>query len=249
MLRNEKAEEMLAAREPLTEPQRTLVAEYYPKLRTAVKTWVGQRRWSLELDELVAEGCLGVINAARSYDPSRGVKFSTYASRFAIGRCIDFVRRRAQEVPHIQVEDAWLDPTLVYKPAEPIEFKVTELLGCLEQRTSEVARLRLVEDLTLKEIGRVMGFHETVACRLFIEARKKLRDELLKRGIQGEIGAIPPSSLDGEFQHGLNSTYSFRGCRCQPCRDAHLTAGRLYAERKNRKRRMDRAKARELVPA
>ena len=42
------------------------------------------------LDDLVQEGCIGLINAARAYEPDKGYEFSTYASKCVRGRIMNF---------------------------------------------------------------------------------------------------------------------------------------------------------------
>jgi len=37
------------------------------------------------MDDLFQEGCIGLIKALESYNPERGIKFSTYAVPFMLG--------------------------------------------------------------------------------------------------------------------------------------------------------------------
>ena len=46
----------------------------------AIKVACEHRSLGLPLGDLVNEGCLGLIEAAKRYDPTRGVKFVTYAA-------------------------------------------------------------------------------------------------------------------------------------------------------------------------
>lgn len=46
----------------------------------AIKVACEHRNLGLPLGDLINEGCLGLIEAARRYDPTRGVKFVTYAA-------------------------------------------------------------------------------------------------------------------------------------------------------------------------
>lgn len=53
-------------------------------------------RWhpSIDIDELIQEGRIGLWDALRGFDPRRGFRFSTYASRAIIRRMIRLVRLR-----------------------------------------------------------------------------------------------------------------------------------------------------------
>ncbi|CAO3433019.1 RNA polymerase factor sigma-32 [Azospirillum doebereinerae] len=48
-------------------------------LRLAVKVAKDHRRYGLPLSDLIAEGNIGLMRAARKFDPDRGYRFSTYA--------------------------------------------------------------------------------------------------------------------------------------------------------------------------
>lgn len=48
--------------------------------------------WTVDLGDLIHTGILGLIDAARKYDPNRGVKFSTYASLRIKGAIMDELR-------------------------------------------------------------------------------------------------------------------------------------------------------------
>ena len=47
----------------------------------------------VDLDDLVSAGSMGLINAVTSFDPSRGLAFSTYAAPRIRGAILDDLRR------------------------------------------------------------------------------------------------------------------------------------------------------------
>jgi RNA polymerase primary sigma factor len=49
-------------------------------LRLVIKIASGYSKCGLELDDMVSEGNIGLMEAAKRYDPNRGTKFSTYAA-------------------------------------------------------------------------------------------------------------------------------------------------------------------------
>ena len=54
------------------------------------------RHLHLEQEELVAEGNVGLVKAARRFDASRGVPFQAFAAPFVRGAIADTVRNRAR---------------------------------------------------------------------------------------------------------------------------------------------------------
>jgi RNA polymerase sigma factor (sigma-70 family) len=91
---------MTIATEGLSPEQAALVAANRG-LAAAIAARCHGRLRALDLDDLIQEGHVGLIGAARSYDASTGVSFGTYATywvRGAIGRAIaraSRVRERA----------------------------------------------------------------------------------------------------------------------------------------------------------
>src|SRR5690606_31033251 len=47
-----------------------------------------------ELEELISSGAMGLLNAVESFDPDRGVAFSTYAAQRIRGAILDDLRSR-----------------------------------------------------------------------------------------------------------------------------------------------------------
>jgi RNA polymerase sigma factor (sigma-70 family) len=62
---------------------------------------------ALDYDDLYGEGCMGLIKASEMFDPSRGIKFSTYACRYIAGFILRSIRRKGFiHVPHHVVDVA-----------------------------------------------------------------------------------------------------------------------------------------------
>jgi RNA polymerase sigma factor for flagellar operon FliA len=73
----------------------------------------------VELDDLMSSGTLGLVRALESFDPARGVAFSTYAMRRIHGAILDELRsrdwmtratrNRARQLAHVVSElESWL---------------------------------------------------------------------------------------------------------------------------------------------
>lgn len=68
--------------EPLTETQRELVQDHLHLVRRHVQRYARRTRRPTrerEIEDLYQEGCLGLIQAARTYDPASGIPFQSYA--------------------------------------------------------------------------------------------------------------------------------------------------------------------------
>ncbi len=69
-----------------------LVLSHLPLVRFLVGRMANQLPSHVDQDELVSAACLGLIQAARRFDPARGVKFKTFAEQHIKGTIIDELR-------------------------------------------------------------------------------------------------------------------------------------------------------------
>lgn len=121
-------------------------------LRLVVKIAMDhQRHWSKNLLDLIQEGNLGLLQAARKFDPSRGVKFSYYASFWIKAYMLKFImdnsklvkigttqRQRklffnlAREKARLMAEGFAPEPKLVAERLDVREEEVIEMTQRLE---------------------------------------------------------------------------------------------------------------------
>ena len=87
----------------------------------------------VELDELISSGSMGLVNAVESYDPERGVAFSTYAAQRIRGAILDDLRSRdpvsraaRQKLRALEMARESLSGTLERPPAD---HELAERLG------------------------------------------------------------------------------------------------------------------------
>lgn len=228
----------------------TLMLAHEPFVRKMVRRWGGNRL----PDDLMAEGRLGLVLAARKFDTAKGVRFNTYAawwvrnrvSRYAlatrrivappgerarrdllrnIGRktkalraelgrepTTEEVAERAgvtvEDVEAVRIALATFDVphdhellhlvSSVPLPDERIDEKqegdyiasaVRDAIAKLRDGERNIVRLRLLEGLTLREVGDRVGLtHERVRQ---IEARALERLRQLLAGLAAEAGILP----------------------------------------------------------
>jgi RNA polymerase sigma factor for flagellar operon FliA len=190
---------------------------------------------SVQLDDLLQAGLIGLMEAARSYDPSQGASFETYATIRVRGAILDELRRNdwaprslsrrsrqlseaaraiesrqgraatAQEIADVlgltleeyhhwvleasnqnffsldQIEDQHGecarsgDTTYGHVENGRLQGFLAEAIGWLSDREQLVLSLYYDRDLTLKEIGEVLGVSESRVCQIHGEAAMRLR--------------------------------------------------------------------------
>jgi len=116
----------------------------------------------LDLDDLIQEGSLGLLAAARTYDPTRGVPFTAYARlpiKHAICRALS-ADARASFLPLAEPDDGGSDAADRLHDAEA-RAAVRQAVAGLDARWRQVMVLRhgLIDDRphSLAEVGRALG--------------------------------------------------------------------------------------------
>ncbi len=69
-----------------------LCEHYLPLVRYQAQQVAAKLPAVVELDDLVAAGCFGLMEALASFDPERAVKFSTFSARRIRGAILDHLR-------------------------------------------------------------------------------------------------------------------------------------------------------------
>jgi RNA polymerase sigma factor (sigma-70 family) len=100
--------------------------------RLVVRRFLARFGRIAEADDLMQEACLGLIRAARQYDPGRGVRFSTYAFRCCWRACVDAARcNRAWRPSH--ADDSLLEGVCAPDPPPDEQAAAVELWGRLQK--------------------------------------------------------------------------------------------------------------------
>jgi RNA polymerase sigma factor for flagellar operon FliA len=82
-------------RQPLAAGNRDRIAAGLPFVESLARRVAASMPHSIELGDLVQDGMIGLIDAARRFDEARGIKFETFAERRVRGAMIDALRRDA----------------------------------------------------------------------------------------------------------------------------------------------------------
>lgn len=72
-----------------------IIDQYYGRVRFLAEKY---SRNPAETEDLLQEGLIGLLSAARNYNPEFGVSFSSYSSRCITNRMLDFLKSRTEEL-------------------------------------------------------------------------------------------------------------------------------------------------------
>jgi RNA polymerase sigma factor for flagellar operon FliA len=82
-------------RTPLAPHERRRIEAGLPFVESLARRVAATMPYSIDVGDLVQDGMLGLIDAARRFDERRGIKFETFAERRVRGAMIDALRRSA----------------------------------------------------------------------------------------------------------------------------------------------------------
>jgi RNA polymerase sigma factor for flagellar operon FliA len=129
-----------------------LVREHAPLVKRIAYHLIGRLPPSVQVDDLIQAGMLGLLEAAKHYDQSQGASFETYAGIRIRGAMLDELRRYD-----------WT-PRSVHRKAR----EVAEAMREIEAKTGRDARDAEVAEhlqLTLSEYHQIL--QDALSCRIF----------------------------------------------------------------------------------
>ena len=230
---------------PLSETERdALIESHLPQVKYIVDRIAARLPQTVDREDLISAGVLGLLDATTKYDPARGVQFKTYAELRVRGAVLDSLRsldaaprsmrHRAREVEaaykeiesqhgrpateeevaqlmgisllqlqttlgelswltvarlddededgkpglaHQIADDPTLTPSALFERTEQREHLIAAIER-LRPREREVIAFYYVEELTMKEIGAVLGITESRVCQIHTQAVLHLRGAL-----------------------------------------------------------------------
>ncbi len=179
-----------------------LIEEHLPMVKIIALKIAARLPRSIDLDDLVHAGVLGLVDAARRFDPGQGVKFASYASPRVRGAILDELRHldwasRSLRRKIREVENAFgdLERRLGRPPAEEevaaaagmalVDFH--RLLDDAKGMATGVYRFARLDDAALGDEQRVRYFDDPASQEPALE----LEREQMKKLLAGLVAALP----------------------------------------------------------
>ncbi len=231
-----------------------LIEAHLPQVRYIADRLAAKLPPSVDRDDLIGAGVLGLLDAVEKFDPTRGVMFKTYAEMRVRGAMLDSlrhldwaprsIRQRAREVesairvieqdnnrpakeeeiaaalnitvanfqtlitelhgltvtgldrddddesgmrPHQIADDPQRTPLAFFERAE-VRALLSTAVEHLPERERQVVSLYYLEELTMKEVGAVLGVTESRVSQIHTQAVLRLRSSLSTMYQNGALG-------------------------------------------------------------
>ena len=190
-------------RQPLVSSQRDRIASGLPFVESLARRVAASMPHSIELNDLVQDGMLGLIDAACRFDEARGIKFETFAERRVRGAMIDALRR-----------DAW--PRGVRRQRREIEAAREQL------------RRELGAEPSLADLAARVGSDEARLGRTIVRINTIEQTSPLSAAEHVDGSSLPAALVPSEPAVAGQGLRKPRSPRARPCR--HRRAARPRAQ-------------------
>lgn len=158
-----------------------LIEKYRPTVEVIAMKYIN---FSLEKDDLIQEGMIGLLAAINSYNDEKGAKFATYASRCINNSVQTALRKfsRLKDIPQnniVALEEDYLDNQIAlsaedeYLAKESVSTLTEILYEGLSSFENEVLRLHIV-GCSYNEIADKLGKNSKAIDNAIQRIRKKL---------------------------------------------------------------------------
>ena len=135
------------------------------------------QRPGISRKDLVQEGTLGLHRAIVKYDPSKGVKLSTYAYPWIRSYMSRYVQKTRKAMDYLPVAE-------VYNPEPDSESErvdeVEDLMACLSHGERAIISYLYINNLTVDQIAQTLDIAPTQVRRYQQRAIEKMRKCRLK---------------------------------------------------------------------
>lgn len=154
---------------------------------------INARKYTIEEDDAISVATMGLIQAAKRFDPTKNDHFRKYAYQRILGSILDEVRKnllgsrkdRAEgkkikiwsfDERHLKTDQPLIE-LADYETTPEIGIDLKNAMGRLTTREQKVM-WAMAHGTTSKEIGEQLGVSESRICQIAGKARKQLAQDL-----------------------------------------------------------------------
>lgn len=130
----------------------------------------------VEKDDLFQIAWITLINCLDKFDPTRNIKFETYASKAMINSInTELLKQSKKKLSPLYVdieEDAKEDSNIIFKQIISVSNKV------LSRKQRDVFWKKFIDNLTFTDIGSQMGFSRETARKIYNKSFKIIKESI-----------------------------------------------------------------------
>jgi len=126
-------------------------------------------------EDLFQEGMLAYIKAESTFNPTRDVKFETYASRVITNRFIDILRKQGSDAVELQEENTIGDFNM------DDEVNLIEIRKILREKVNDMERAvfnSYIEGFSYEEIGKIFELPRKKIDNIVQKVKRIIKSEM-----------------------------------------------------------------------
>lgn len=191
-----KEEKLIITKQAKQGDEKAIVRLIETNLRLVLMVVFKLWRPGYPLMDMISEGYFGLIKAVKVFDHDKGFSFTTYAVPWikysAIKAIVDNNNHHhiSLDEPVYEDEDKTLKDFLVSKEPQADEIlfnsqikgRIKSILSLLNSRERKVVVFRFWHDLTLEQIGDIVGLKKERTRQIEAKALRKLRRAMYANG-------------------------------------------------------------------
>ncbi len=149
-----------------------LYQNYLPLVKSIASQY---KKGGVPFEDLVQEGFLGLLEARKRFDPSKKIKFSTYAFYWIKKRVLEAIQKeRIQSLNFVELNEEVLERATVEKKYEneKLDISLNKNFSSLEQK---VFKLHFQEEKSLSQIAKELGIRREKVRQIKYLLLKKIK--------------------------------------------------------------------------
>ncbi|MBH0331445.1 hypothetical protein ABH14_16850 [Brevibacillus brevis] len=159
------------------------IADHLNLVRHTINKYKYTPPHDMDEDDLFQIGCMGLMNAIKTFDPSQNTKFATHAVLLIrqefIRTFTRYSKAKRQKIHTVQIDQKIKETNAVLLETITDHYSLEEVV-MNQERIQEAMRIEplitryLMDGCTQKEIGQKMGITHQRVSKQIIDMRKKL---------------------------------------------------------------------------
>ncbi len=149
-----------------------LYQNYLPLVKSIASQY---KKGGVPFEDLVQEGFLGLLEARKRFDPSKKIKFSTYAFYWIKKRVLEAIQKeRIQSLNFVELNEEVLENSTIEKEYEneKLDISLNKNFSSLEQK---VFKLHFQEEKSLSQIAKELGIRREKVRQIKYLLLKKIK--------------------------------------------------------------------------
>jgi len=141
-----------------------MIKKLYQNYLPLVKSIASRYKHRVSFEDLIQEGFLGLLEAEKRFDPSKKIKFSTYAFYWVKKKILEAIQKeKIQSLDSLKLNEEILENPTIEKTYESKDLHIFSLNKNLSSLEQKIFKLYFQEGKSLPQIAKELGIRREKA--------------------------------------------------------------------------------------